>query len=286
MTMRLIAAFAATFAAVTALLASFAAAELKGAYIGVDEAQGMKLEFSGGGKISGTLTDASGARIPFKADTLTTGGETIVKQGGRDVYMLFIDEPLGISVVTIPLTAKRELITKETAGLAFVREGVTPPPKPARYVPPPSGPGGTIDPRAFVDSYAFWPPANVANGYEMVRGRYRTLIRLHPLVQADILWRMCRSRTSPAVLAEALRGQGAGCDDVLAAFTRMLSGGAAVETFNRFQRDVVAQREALMEAIRCSIDYRRNDPACRRAGTRVAEAAVSLQTVASVLSRY
>ncbi|MEO0363129.1 MAG: hypothetical protein AAF322_18550, partial [Pseudomonadota bacterium] len=153
--------------------------------------------------------------------------------------------------------------------------------------PPPDGPGANIDPRSFVESYAFWPPRSVGYGYGMVRSRYQTLIRLHPVVQADILWKMCRAPSPPGALGDALRGQGVTCDDVLATFGAMMRpGGAGVEAFNAFRRDVEAQKAALVEAIRCSIDYRRNDPACKRSGARVAKAAVSLVTVKTVLDRY
>lgn len=284
MTTRLIAALSFLTAL---MMAAAASAELAGGYRGLDAAEGMRLEFSGGGeRITGVFIDKSGARIGFDADALETGGETIVRKDGRPLYMLFTEEPLGLTVVTIPMTDQQELITPETEAYAFLKDGVDLPPKPARYVQPPSGPGGTIDPRAFVDSYGFWPPVNVAYGYEMVRGRYRTLIRLHPVVQTDILWRMCRTRASQAVLADALRGQGASCDDVLSTFARMMKPGDAVSAYNRFRSDLEAEKAALVEAIRCSIDYRRADPKCMVAGQRVAEAATSLQTVKSVLSRY
>lgn len=272
----------------TLFFAQTASAELSGGYRGVDAADGMRLEFSqGGGGLSGVLEERSGERIAFDADPLETGGETIIRRGGRPLYMLFTEEALGVRVITIPMTEERELITPETEALVFIRDGVAPPPKPARYVPPPDGPEGTIDPRAFVDSYGFWPPANVAYGYSMVRGRYRTLIRLHPVVQTDVLWRMCRSQAARPVLADALRGQGATCDDVLSTMSGMVApGGGSVDAYNRFRGELDAEKAALVEAIRCSIDYKRSDPACLRAGERVAAAAVSLETVRSVLDRY
>ncbi|MEM7525802.1 MAG: hypothetical protein AAF360_19015 [Pseudomonadota bacterium] len=199
----------------------------------------------------------------------------------------FTEEALGVSVVTIPMTEDDALITDQTKAMVFLRDDIETPERPTRYLPPPTGPGANMDPRSFVESYSFWPAQAVGYGYGMVRGRYRTLIRLHAVVQADILWKMCRSPVAPASLTEALRGQGVTCSDVLDVFGRMMRpGGGGVEAFNAFRRDVEAQKAALVEAIRCSIDYRRNDPACKRAGARVAKAAVSLVTVKTVLARY
>ncbi|MEX2517800.1 MAG: hypothetical protein WD969_00540 [Paracoccaceae bacterium] len=264
-----------------------AMAELSGVYIGLDESQGARLQFQpGGNRLQVSLTGLPGAPSSFSADKLETGAEATVNADGRKLTYVFTEEALGVSLIIFPLDAKGLPIAAETVAYGFVREGLSPPPRPARYVDPPEGPGGTIDPRAFVESYAFWPSRNVAYGYGMVRGRYRTLIRLHPVVQADILWKLCRADASSAALADALRGQGVGCDAVLAAFGRMLKPGGAVAKFNAFRRDVEAQKAALVEAIVCSVDYRRSDPDCKRAGARVAKAAVSLETVKTVLSRY
>ena len=270
-----------------AILARPAAAEVMGGYFGIDQAAGMKLDFADGRRgLDVTLTMPNGERREFTATRLPTGAEALVDEPGGKAIYVFTAEPLGLSFVMAPLGADDLPDPARTVAFLFLKDGVAAPPRPARYVEPPAGPGGTIDPRAFVESYAFWPSRNVAWGYEMVRGRYRTLIRLHPVVQADILWKLCRANAAPEALAEALRGQGVGCDDVLGAFGRMLRPGGPVEPFNAVRRDVEAQKAALVEAIHCSIDYRRNDPECRRAGARVAVAATSLETVKSVLDRY
>lgn len=279
--------FAALFSLLAWLAAGPAAAELRGGYRGVDAAEGMRLSFSGsGGQISGELSGPGGSRVAFTANRLDSGAEAKSTFKGRPVYFIFTEEPLGVSVIAIPLGPGDTAMADQTEAMVFIRDGVVEPPRPARYVSPPGGPGGTIDPRAFVESYAFWPSVNVGYGYSMVRGRYRTLIRLHPLVQTDILWKLCRAPTATAVLSDALRGQGVTCDDVLNAFGGMLRPGGTVDAFNRFRRDVETQKAELVEAIVCSNDYRRNDPVCKRSGARVAEAAVSLETAKSVLGRY
>lgn len=279
------------FVVLSGLLALFwagiALADLQGAYRGVDAAEGMRLVLSGaGGRISGELTEPGGARTKFTANKLESGAEAKSTWDGRSAWFIFTEEPLGVSMVVIPLGPNDVGLIAETEAMLFLREGVVQPPRPARYVPPPTGPGGTIDPRAFVESYAFWPSTSVAYGYGMVRGRYRTLIRLHPVVMADILWKLCRADNASAALADALHGQAVTCDDVLTAFGRMMRPGGSIEPFNRFRKDVEAQKAALVEAIVCSVDYRRNAETCKRAGARVAKAAVSLETVKSVLARY
>lgn len=273
--------------AAVGLPAATAQADLDGGYRGVDDAEGMRLEFSRDGLgYRGVWLDQTGQRRPFSADGLESGAETVIDRAGQKLYMLFTDEKIGVSVVTIPMTEADELITQQTEAFVFIRDGVEDPPRPRRYVPPPANPGGTIDPQAFVESYAFWPSKNVGYGYEMVRGRYRTLIRLHAVVQTDIVWKLCRAQTRPAALADALRGQGVDCDGVLAGFGRMLGGEGAVDAYNQYRRDVETQKAALVEAIRCSIDYRRNDPSCKRSGALSARIAGSLETVATVLERY
>lgn len=269
------------------LSAGAAAAELRGLYNGLEAASGMRLEFSPKSEVAadGVLRDRDGAVRPFEIELLDNGGEAVIERDGQRIYALFVEEPLGLTAIFVPMAENDELMTQRTEAMVFLKDGVAPPPKASRYVPPPSGPGGTIDPQAFVESYAFWPSENVGYGYEMVRGRYRTLIRLHPIVLADVLWKMCRSQSAPAGLAEALRGQGVNCQDVLNAYAGIIGGGA-VTTYNRYRADLDAERAALVEAIRCSIDYRRNDPECMASGKAVAKRAVSLDTVRTVLDRY
>ena len=263
---------------------SAAAQELAGAYKGVAAAKGMRLQFARSGDIyEGLFADRAGGTQIFEADVLQAGAESIVERNGRQIFMRFVPDGAGLQMVSIPLSLEGDMIIENTQTLLFIREDLELPPLPTRYVDPPQQPGGTIDPEAFVESYAFWPSESVSYGFGMVRGRYRTLIRLHATVQTDILWKMCQSQAAPAELAEALRGQGVTCQDVLRTIGAAIQSG---QPFNQFKGDVLRQKKELTEAIRCSIDYRRNDPVCKRSGARVAAAAVSLETVASVLRRY
>lgn len=260
------------------------AAGLDGAFIGVDAAQGMKLAFArSGDSWSGQFTARGGRAIPFTAPVLGQGAEADIEFQGRRHYVRFEPQGVGVAMVRIPYADGGGLQMQNAQTLIFIREGVDLPPRPRRYVDPPTAPGGTIDPEAFVESYAFWPPEGVAYGYGMVRGRYRTLIRLHTLVQTDILWKMCQTRAAPAELAQALRGQGVDCGEILRAIGQTMADG---DRFSRFKADVLEEKKALALAIRCSIDFRRNDPECKKSGRDVARAAVSMETVGAVLARY
>ena len=275
------------FAVLCVSLAGPVRAELAGIYNGIEAADGMRLEFNGeDDALEGIFLDRSGERRPFSGLRSENGGEAVIDRDGQRLYALFVEEALGLTLIVVPSTETGELATGRTEAFVFIKDGVAPPPKPARYVPPPTNPSGVIAPQAFVESYPFWPSANVGYGYEMLRGRNRTLIRLHPLVMTDILWKMCRSQSSPTGLAEALRGQGTNCQEILATFARIMGPGGGVRLYNRYREDVEAERRELVEAIRCSVDYRRNEPECLAAGKSVAKRAVSLETVKTVIGRY
>jgi hypothetical protein len=149
-------------------------------------------------------------------------------------------------------------------------------------MPPPTTPPRAIEPRSFVSSYPFWPPLSVAMAYEALEPRFRSVVKLYPLVQADLLWKLCASPQRTPGIAEALRGQGLGCAEVASAFDAMQRG----DGFNRFKRDVAADAAILIDALGCADDLRRTDPACARAGRETAARAVSMETAATVLERY
>lgn len=257
---------------------------LSGRWNGVEGARGMALEFAASGEgYEVVWRDRDGSQRPFAASALATGAEAQIETDEGEVFLLFTARGAGLRMSAIPMTEDGGVDLEQARAMIFLREGVSLPEKPARYLEPPQAPGGTIDPEAFVASYAFWPPEGVAYGYGMVRDRYRTLIGLHSTVQADILWKLCQTGVAPAIQAEALRGQGVSCKTVLSRVGGMMRDGAA---FDRFKRDAEKEKAQLAEAIRCSLDYRRNDPACKTSGARVAKRAVSMETVGIVLSRY
>jgi hypothetical protein len=270
-------------AAAAALWAGAAAAELPGRYDGLDAAEGMRLEIARAGDgYAVTLTTPSDGRQSVAAPKAGDGAEARATLGGAAVHLRILPEPLGVSVLALPVDARGLPTAEGGRALAFLREGVDPPPRPTRWVPPPAGAVKAVDAAGFVSSYPFWPAEAALWGYEALEPRFRSVIKLYPLIQADLLWKLCASpRRSPAI-AEALRGQGASCEDVAAAMRRTQERGR----FDRFKADAEVERKALMETLLCADDLRRTDADCKRAGAETAKRAVSMETAASALARY
>ncbi|SEA18880.1 hypothetical protein [Rubrimonas cliftonensis] len=274
----------AVAASVAASVAAPAAAQaLQGAYVGLGAADGMRLEIDrDGARFDGALIEADGARRTFEADALGASAETVTAFGGERVYLRVMPEPAGATVVIAPISAEGVLDAGRTRALAFRREGLDAPPQPSRYLPPPTGPTPFFDARAFVDSYPFWPPLSASWAYEAVEPSLRTLIRLYPLVQTDLLWKLCQSPRRTEGLAEALRGQGVVCETVVQA----LRAAQGSDVFNRYVRDVAAERAELLVALGCAENYARNDARCAASAQDTARRAVSMETAGTVLARY
>jgi len=139
-----------------------------------------------------------------------------------------------------------------------------------------------FDARAFVESYPFWEPQGALWAYEALEPRHRTVIRLFALVQADLLWKLCQSPQRGAGLAEALRGQGVVCADVVNAVAAAQAGGA----FDRFKANVAQERALLVATLDCGDKYVAHGPGCADAARETARRAVSMETAATVLRRY
>ena len=146
----------------------------------------------------------------------------------------------------------------------------------------PSRPGQEIDPDVFLASYQFWEPEGVANGFDNIGARYRTVLRMFPQIHADVLWKLCQAQTQRGLLAEALRGQGAGCAEIQATVARLQDGGR----FSDWKAAVDREISQLMPAVQCSRGYIVKESVCGPASKRVAEAATSLETLATVLGRW
>ncbi|MFN3615228.1 MAG: hypothetical protein ACK4WC_11825 [Rubrimonas sp.] len=268
--------------ALTAFAAA-AQAQLGGGYFGLDEADGMRLrvERSGGG-VRGSIDLGDGTARSFDAQPVGDGAvEAMIPTPEGQLLIRIFPEPIGARVVLAPV-ADGVLDAGRLMSLAFLRDGVALPEMPTRFLPAPAGPVRAFDGAAFVDSYAFWEPLGAAFAYDALEPRMRTIIRLFPTVQTDVLWRLCRSPERTAGLAEALRGQGVGCQEVVSAVRAMQTGPA----FDRFKRDVATERALLMTAISCADDLRRQRPECQRAAGETARRAVSMETAATVLARY
>ncbi|TVQ55880.1 MAG: hypothetical protein EA355_08775 [Rhodobacteraceae bacterium] len=267
-----------------ALAAVFAArADLPGVYIGVGEAQGMRVEMSADGAgLQGAITLGDGERRTFRAERAGETAEAAIETGDGSLWLHFAREAVGVVVTVIPFDAEGALRADRAQALAFVREGVALPDAPERFLPPPTAPVRVIDARAFVSSYPFWPPMAAAWGWEGVEPRFRSVIRMFPLIQADILWTLCRAPQRTAGLGEALDGQGVTCEQVVSAVRQMQVSGA----FDRFKRDVAQERRVLMTVLGCARDLTRQRPECARAGAETAKRAISMETAATALARY
>lgn len=264
-------------------LALPAAAQLSGSYRGVDEAEGMRLELrAAGGGYTGTFVDRTGAARPFSAEAVGGRAEAVVPFEGFNASLVVVPEPIGAQALVTPLDPSGRPLAEEMRALPFLRAGVSLPDSPDRYLPPPGGPVPAMDARGFASSYPFWPPLAAAYGWEGVAPRYRTVIRLFPLVQTDLLWKLCQSPERLGGLGEALRGQNVTCQEVLSAFDAMRRGGG----FERFKADVARERRTLLATLDCATDYTSTRAACDAAGAETARRALSMETAATTLARY
>lgn len=276
---------AAMVAGLLAILAPHGAlAQFAGRYIGIDAAAGMAIEMEAprGGQGRGTLRRADGRTIRFSGDVVGDTLEASFTEDGVRTYLRLLAEPIGALMILVPFDAQNQLRVDQTESLAFIREGVSMPAPPERFLPPPDRPVPYIDPQAFVSSYPFWPPRSVAMAYEGLEPRFRSVVKLYPMVQADLLWKLCASPERTPGIAEALRGQGLTCGEVDGIF-RTMQGG---DGFDRFKRAVAGEARLLMQTLGCADDRRRNDPACRAAAQETARRATSMETAGTVLARY
>lgn len=264
-------------------LAAWAAAALEGGYVGVGPAEGMALELRAArGGYEGAVIEIDGARAAFDAEAVGDGAEgTLILSTGR-YLMRLAPQSVGLAAVMLPIDDAGAARADQAAALAFRRRDVAEPDAPTRWLDAPSGPVGAIDARGFVSSYPFWTAQAAAWGYEAVRPALRSVIRLHPHVQADLLWKLCEAPRRGAALAEALSGQGVTCADVRAARRRAEAGSG----FNRFKRAVAAERAELMTALACAENFARNKPSCAASAEQTAARAVAMETARTVLRRY
>lgn len=268
---------------VVAPLAALAQETLNGTYLGVDEAAGARIVISpDGGGFNGTYFDPQGRSRGFQADRVQDMAEAVLDMGGQTVLMRIAPLPFGAKVSILPFRGDGTLAVEFSRELGFVRQGVQLPQKPDAFVPPPAFPGQTVAGNAFVESYQFWEPTGVVNGYLGLPQRFRTLMRMFPAVQLDVIWKLCLAPQGERALATALRGQGVACPDVLAAIAK----AQRENRFDQYKAEVEAERQALQTSIRCADGYVESRSTCDAAARRIAEAAVSLRTAAMVLQRY
>jgi hypothetical protein len=273
-------AIALIFLAATPVLAQTG---LSGGYNGVGPAEGMRFTIAPEGKkLVGEFRDSNGATAKIDAEWVDGGAEAVLPFLSRPVFIRILPQSIGAIMIVLPISPEGKPVQAEARTLTFVRDGVKAPKLPQGYQNPPKKMGLVLDPDVFLISYEYWPPDGVVRGYDGIGPRYQTMLRLFPLVHADVLWKMCQSGTRPPGLAEALRGQGATCESIV----RDLEGTKTKGRFDAFKADVSREKAELLAAVQCARSYIVKDSVCGPAAKRMAQAAMEMQTIASALSKY
>lgn len=256
---------------------------LDGLYFGLDDAAGAAIQIApDDAGFTGTFYDASGASQEFEADRVNDTAEAVLGMDGRTVLMRMAPLPFGAQVSLIPFDDNGRLLLDASRTLGFVREGVKLPEKPADFRAAPRDASGRIAGNTFMASYQFWDPVGVRNGYLSLPDRFRTLMRLFPAVQLDVIWKLCLAPGGDDALALALRGQGLDCAEVIDGIATSQREGR----FADYKAEVEAERRTLQTSVRCGDGYTESKQACDAASRKVAEAAVSLRTAKMVLDTY
>ena len=273
------------FAALLAVLLALPAwaEDLVGRYLGVEDAAGAQIDIRPDSEgFRGTFYDAAGRSQRFEADRDGDTAEAVLDMDGRTVLLRMAPLPYGAEVALIPFDAQGRLVIEAGRVLAFVREGVRLPKRPADYLDPPREPGQRIAGNSFLASYEFWDPTGVRNGYLALPERFRVLVRMFPAVQLDVIWKLCLAPGADQALAMALRGQGVACPEVIDTMATLQRAGR----FGDYKADVSSEKEVLRTSVRCADGYVESKPVCDAAAAELSRAAVSLRTAATVLARF
>jgi hypothetical protein len=264
-------------------LSAAPAAELSGSFYGVDDAVGASIEIQPKGEgYAGTFFDARGNSQAFEADRLGDAAEAVLDMGGRTVMMRVDPLPFGADVTIVPVEQDGSLDLEAGRRLSFVRAGLSLPAPGPDFVPPPRDESRRIAANGFLASYEFWEPTGVRNGYVSLPDRFRTVMRLFPAVQLDVIWKLCLAPSADRALAIALRGQGVTCDEVIEGIATAQRSGS----FERYKAEVGGQKETLRMTVRCADGFPESKENCDNAARLLAAQAVRLDTAATVLSRY
>lgn len=256
---------------------------LDGRYFGIKEGEGARIEIAPDSDgFRGKFFDAAGRSQSFEADRNGVLAEAVLDMGGETVLMRVDPKPYGADVALIPVDARGELIFASARFLTFLREGLSLPEPPPDYVGPPIDARNRIAANSFLASYEFWPPEGVRDGYLSLPPRFRTLMSLFPAVQLDVIFKLCLADNGGPALSQALRGQGVACAEVVEGMAAMQRNGS----FNGFKQEVAAENKTLRLAVRCADGYVVSKAECDQASASVSKQAVSLQTAATVMSRY
>ncbi|GMG81778.1 hypothetical protein LNKW23_09910 [Paralimibaculum aggregatum] len=256
---------------------------LDGRYDGIGPAAGSEIRIAPDpGGFTGSFRPAGGQPQPFEADRRGDQAETVVKLDGRVHLLQMTPLPYGAEVAFIPFADDGTLVLEGASLFTYLREGISLPEPPEGYREAPRDVMSQFAANSFLVSYEFWRPTGVRNGYLSLPSRARTMIRLFPAVQLDIIWKLCLAPKADDALAVALKGQGVTCDAVVTGLAEIQSAGR----FDAYKAEVAKQKSSLIDSVRCGEGYVMTRAACTAAGKAVAEAAISLETAATVLRRH
>ncbi len=263
--------------------AAAAAENLSGIYYGIEDAAGASIEILPGTEgFEGTFIDAVGNTQAFKADRAGDAAEAVLDMDGRTVLMRMVPLPYGAEVTITPFDEKGHLVIAAGRALHFVRTGLTLPEPGADFIAAPRDDRGRITANGFLASYEFWHPTGVRNGYLLLPEKFRTLMRLFPAVQLDLIWKLCLAPSANQALAIALRGQGVACAEVIEG----IAGAQRSGTFMIYKAEVARQKATLRMTVRCADFYPESKQTCDRAARELGIQAISLDTAGAVLARY
>ena len=271
------------FALVAARAEATPGAILDGVYRGLGPAEGVEIAISTDPDgFTGVFTDTEGLEQRFLADRVGDIADAVLDMDGRVVLMQMVPRPWGAEVALLPLDGEGRIDREAGRLLEFLGPGIAKKSAPPGYTPPPPPEGAPIAANSFLASYPYWRPAAVATGYLGLPPRHRTLIALFPAVQLDVLWRLCLAPAADRALAIALRSADLGCEPVRGGMARTQAEG----TYREFRREVAGDLADLRRSVRCADNYVMPEGECDAAARRIAEAAASLESPASVLGRY
>ncbi|MEL6480958.1 MAG: hypothetical protein AAFU72_10175 [Pseudomonadota bacterium] len=262
---------------------AMAAGPLEGRFYGIDRAAGAELRVSrGGAGFEGTIRDGQGGSREFDLTPEGGGAAGMLRMDGRQVLMRLDPVEFGVEAVIVPVEEGGRLMTDQSQIFVFVRTDIELPDPPEGFIVPPPPSQRVVPAYGFLASYQFWSPTAVRDGYARLPTRHRTLIRLFPAVQLDVIWKLCLAPDAEAELGTATRGQGVSCDEVREVIARAQSDGR----FDDYKAEVDAQADTLITAVRCGDNFVESKRTCDSAAIDVSRMATSLETAANVLDRY
>lgn len=257
-----------------------AADRLEGRYIGVQDAAGAVIDIGPDAEgFRGTFFDPFGRSQEFEADRIGDTAEAVLDMDGRTVLLRLAPLPFGAEVAVIPFVGDGRLDVSSARVMNFVREGMQLPDLPSDFVAAPRSAVGRIAGNSFLQSYQFWEPSGVANGYLALPDRFRTLMRMFPSVQLDVIWKLCLAPGADAALGLALRGQGVNCPQVLNGIAQTQRSNA----FTRYKDAVEEERRSLRMSVRCADGYVESKAGCEEAARVLSTKAISMRTAGMVL---